>query len=192
MSPGWCKPSSEAMRNNVNWTLGNKFQWHFSRNTSFSFKKMRLNMSSAKKIAANMSRLHCVNSLITISTTTKFGKRSDELILMIGELISFSHTRWRHSCQRLCSLRYPLGFQWSPSTWVFLDHYGHMPSYYQKAIDPNVRLNQSYNRISYNISPGQFHIPGNMWRVILGFEVGRVLVWYWRLELLLSLHYSIV
>ena len=85
-----------------------------------------------QKIAANLSRPHCVNNLVTISTTTKFGKRSDELILMTGELISFSHARWRHSCQRLCLLRYPLGFQWSPSTWIFLDHYGHMPSYYQK------------------------------------------------------------
>ena len=85
-----------------------------------------------QKIAANLSRPHCVNNLVTISTTTKFGKRSDELILIAGELISFSHARWRHSCQRLCLLRYTLGFQWSPSTWVFLDHYGHMPSYYQK------------------------------------------------------------
>ena len=145
-----------------------------------------------QKIASNLSRPHCVISLVTISTTTKFGKMSDELILMRGELISFSHTRWRHSCQRLCLLRYPLGFQWSPSTWVFFYHYGHMPSYYQKATDPNGCLSQSYNRISYNISPGQFHIPGNIWRVILGFEVGRVLVWYCRLDLLLSLHYSIV
>ena len=72
-----------------------------------------------QKIASNLSRPHCVISLVTISTTTKFGKMSDELILMRGELISFSHTRWRHSCQRLCLLRYPLGFQWSPSTWVF-------------------------------------------------------------------------
>ena len=57
---------------------------------------MRLNMSSAKKkkkIAANLSRPHYVNNLGTISTTTKFGKRSAELILMTGELISVSHAR---------------------------------------------------------------------------------------------------
>ena len=76
----------------------------------------RLQKKKKKKIADNLSRPHCVNSLVTISTTIKFGKRSDELILMIGDLISFSHTRWRHSCHRLYSLRYPLGFQWSPST----------------------------------------------------------------------------
>ena len=54
---------------------------------------MRLNMSSAKKIAANLSRPHCVNNLVTISTTTKFGKGSAELIIMTGELISVSHVR---------------------------------------------------------------------------------------------------
>ena len=71
------------------------------------------------KIAANLTRPHCVNNLVTISTTTKFGKWSAELIIMRGELMSVSHARWRHSCQRLCLLKYPLGFQWSPSTLVF-------------------------------------------------------------------------
>ena len=32
------------------------------------------------KIAANLSRPHCVNNVVTISTTTKFGKGSAELI----------------------------------------------------------------------------------------------------------------
>ena len=145
-----------------------------------------------QKIVTNLSWRHCVNNLVTISTTTKFGKRSAELILITGELISVSRTRWRNSCQRLCLLRYPLGFQWSPSTWVFKTIMAICHLITKKAIDPNVCLSQSYNRISYNISPGQFHIPGNIWRVILGFEVGQVLVWHWRLELLLSLHYSIV
>ena len=71
-----------------------------------------------QKIAANLYRPYCVNNLVTISTTTKFYKRSAELILMTGELISVSHARWRHSWQRYL-LRYRLGFQWSPSTWVF-------------------------------------------------------------------------
>ena len=50
-----------------------------------------------------------------ISTTTKFGKGSAELIIMTGELISVSHARRRPSCQSFYLLRYPLGFQWSPS-----------------------------------------------------------------------------
>ena len=193
MSPGRCKPSFEAMRSNVNWTLGNKFQYHFSRNTSFSFKKMRLNMSSAK-IAANLSRPHCVNNLVTISTTTRFGERSAELILMTWEMISFFSRQMKTFVSEVVFTQISARFS-LVSVYVsifFLDHYGICHLISKKAIDPNVCLSQSYSRISFNISPRQFHIPGNIWRVILRFEAGRVLVWHWRLELLLSHHYSVI
>ena len=146
-----------------------------------------------QKIAANLSRPHCVNNLVTISTTTRFGERSAELILMTWELISFFSRQMKTFVSEVVFTQISARFS-LVSVYVsfFLDHYGICHLISKKAIDPNVCLSQSYNRISYNISPRQFHIPGNIWRVILGFEAGRVLVWHWRLELLLSHHYSVI
>ena len=103
---------------------------------------------------------HSRNNLVIISTTTKFCTESAELITMTGELISVSHARWIHSCQSLYLLKYPLGVQCSPSTWVFRPL---LPCHLitKKARNSNVCLSHSYNPISHDISAGQFHITGN-------------------------------
>ena len=48
----------------VKWNLRNIFQWKFILNSTVSFKKMHLYMSSAK-MAAILSRPQCVNPIIT-------------------------------------------------------------------------------------------------------------------------------